>query len=981
MLTKYHAKYFALELSKRSPSNSLDKFTASLFDAQVDLNPHQVEAALFAFQSPLSKWAILADEVWLGKTIEAWILLSQKWAERKRKILIIAPANLRKQWSQELQDKFFLSSTILESKSFNEQTKKGNFNPFIQENIVIASYQFVRSKEAYIKAIEWDLVVIDEAHRLRNVYKPWNKIARAIKEMLEGRPKVLLTATPLQNSLLELYGLVGFIDDNVFGDQKSFKSQFSRAENTSDTGAFDDLKARLRSVCKRTLRRQVLEYIKYTNRIALVEEFYQTPDEQRLYEMLSDYLSREELYALPASQRSLMELIMRRLMASSTYAISDTFTGLINKLYTLIDTIKTESLEVQLPKMDMSLIDSLSTNFEEYDEFAEEWTEEDEEVEWEDGKKKKKKFTLLDIPKIEDEIGFLTECESLAKGISKNSKWEKLTIALNKGFEELEKIRQRSEDHKYPLKKALIFTESTRTQLYVKGILEENGYAGKIVLFNGSNADPESQKVYKEWLGKHAGTDKITGSKTADMRAALVEYFRDEAVIMIATEAAAEGINLQFCSFVINYDLPWNPQRIEQRIGRCHRYGQKSDVVVLNFLNKSNEADQRVYQLLAQKFKLFEGVFGASDEVLGSIENGMDLERRIAKIYGGCRTENEISHAFDQLQLELDQEITETIDSAKQSLLSNFDEEVAQKLKFRKNEAEASLDKYQNWLWNVTKYALKEEATFGEDYSFTLKTNPFSPEKIFLWPYRIGKNIEDANIYRIGHPLAENVITECLGYQTETRELVLDYTQSGKNISLVKNLIGTGGWMKLTKLSIDAFESEDILVLTTITDTGDIIDQELSEKILSVWWSEWRILSIWENTLETTIQKVYESEKQKLLERTDKRNAVYFQEETEKLEKWADDHTKSLEIALKETKAKIKEYTREAKKSENPTDQLELQQKIQTLTKEQQKLRREIFELEDKILAERDRMIDILKARKHEKITEEKVFTIHFKIV
>ena len=464
------------------------------------------------------------------------------------------------------------------------------------------------------------------------------------------------------------------------------------------------------------------------------------------------------------------------------------------------------------------------------------------------------------------------------------------------------------------------------------------------------------------------------------MRAALVEHFRDEATIMIATEAAAEGINLQFCSFIINYDLPWNPQRIEQRIGRCHRYGQKSDVVVLNFLNKSNEADQRVYELLAEKFKLFEGVFGASDEVLGSIENGMDLERRIAKIYGECRTENEISHAFDQLQLELDQEITETIDSAKQSLLSNFDEEVAQKLKFRKNEAEASLDKYQNWLWNVTKYALKEEAEFKEDYSFTLKTNPFSSERIFLWPYRIGKNIEDANIYRIGHPLAENVITECLGYQTEARELVFDYTQSEKNISLVKNLIGTTGWMRLTKLSIDAFEREDILVLTTVTDAGEILDQELSEKILSVWWREWKMIS-WENPLEEAIRKSYNEERQKLLERTDKRNAIYFQEETEKLEKWADDHTKSLEIALKDTKAKIKEYTREAKKSENPTDQLELQQKIQTLTKEQQKLRREIFDLEDKILAERDRMIDILKARKHEKITEEHLFTIRFTIV
>ena len=170
--TDFHAKYFAYELTKRSSSDSMQKLASTLVDAQVDLNPHQVEAALFAFRSPLSKGAILADEVGLGKTIEAGLVISQKWAERKRRILIIAPANLRKQWSQELQDKFFLSSTILESKSFNEHTKKGNFNPFIQENIVIASYQFVRSKEAYIKAIEWDLVVIDEAHRLRNVYKP-----------------------------------------------------------------------------------------------------------------------------------------------------------------------------------------------------------------------------------------------------------------------------------------------------------------------------------------------------------------------------------------------------------------------------------------------------------------------------------------------------------------------------------------------------------------------------------------------------------------------------------------------------------------------------------------------------------------------------------------------------------------------------------------------------------------------------------------
>lgn len=983
MITPHQAKYFALELSKRSPSNSLEKFTASLFDAQVDLNPHQVEAALFAFRSPLSRWAILADEVWLWKTIEAWILLSQKWAERKRKILIITPANLRKQWSQEMKDKFFLPSFILESKSFNETTKKGNFQPFVQDSIIIASFQFVRAKESYVKSVDWDLVVIDEAHRLRNVYKPGNKIAKAIKEMLAWRPKVLLTATPLQNSLLELFGLVGFIDDNVFGDQKSFKSQFARAESAPDASAFGDLKDRLKSICKRTLRRQVTLYVNYTNRIALVEEFHQSKEEQQLYNMLSSYLARDKLFALPASQKILMELMMRRLLASSTYAISQTFSALIQKLNALIKIINDEEDQREKERenidIDTVLIEELSQNFEEYDEFAEEYEEDDDDSE--NPEKKKSKFDVADIPAILEEITFLTECETLAKSISRNSKWEKLAIALSKGFEELEKVRDRSIDKKFPLKKALIFTESTRTQLYVKGVLEANGYAGKIVLFNGSNNDPESRAIYQAWLEKNAWTDKISGSKTADIRAALTEYFRDEAVIMIATEAAAEGINLQFCSFVINYDLPWNPQRIEQRIWRCHRYGQKSDVVVLNFLNLSNAADQRVYKILAEKFKLFEWVFWVSDDVLGNIDNGVDLERRIARIYSWCRTDNEISSAFDTLQSDLDFEITETINTARTTLLSNFDEEVSQKLKFRKSEAEASLDKYQNWLWSVTQHALETQAVFSDDYSFTLKENPFSSEKIYLGPYRIGKNIEDAHIYRIGHPLAENVINECLEYDTPSREIIFDYTNSWKNITLVRNLVGTSWWIKLTKLSIEAFESEDINIFTTVDDKGNLIDHDLTQMIFSVWWTEKRESWVMSDSIVDLMKKSYEDDKEKLLQITDRRNAEYFQEETEKLEKWSDDQTKSLEIALKDTKSKIKEHTREAKKSENPVEQLELQQKIQLLTREQQKLRREIFELEDKILAQRDLMINILKAKKTERVTEEPIFTVRFTIV
>jgi SNF2 family DNA or RNA helicase len=274
-ITAYHAKFFAFELTKRVSSDSVEKLASALVDAQVDLNPHQVEAALFAFRSPLSKGAILADEVGLGKTIEAGLVISQKWAERKRKILIISPANLRKQWGQELQDKFFLNTLILEAKSFNEKIKEGNLNPFDQtDQVVICSYQFAKSKAPYLSQTNWDLVVVDEAHRLRNVYKPGNVTARTIKQTLEPFPKVLLTATPLQNSLLELYGLVSIIDGHLFGDLKSFKAQYSRIETSTDSSVFEELKERLKPISKRTLRRQVLEYIRFTERKAFVFEFF-----------------------------------------------------------------------------------------------------------------------------------------------------------------------------------------------------------------------------------------------------------------------------------------------------------------------------------------------------------------------------------------------------------------------------------------------------------------------------------------------------------------------------------------------------------------------------------------------------------------------------------------------------------------------------------------------------------------------------------
>lgn len=956
-LTPYHAKYLAFELTKRCSSDSLQKLTSSLSDAQVDLNPHQVEAALFAFRSPLSKGAILADEVGLGKTIEAGILLSQKWAERKRKLLIIVPSSLRKQWNQELIDKFFLPSLILETKSFNLEIKKGNLNPFTQDEIVICSYHFARSKDSYIKLINWDLIVIDEAHHLRNVYKPTNKIANTIKDAVALSPKILLTATPLQNTLLELYGLVSVIDDYAFGDLKSFKSRFSRLTGEDN---FDDLKGRLKPICQRTLRRQVLEYIKYTNRIPITQEFYPTENEQKLYNLVSDYLQGPNLYALPASQRQLMTLILRKLLASSTYAISATLEALAKRLEVII-VHHTQSLAI--------LEEAISGNIETFDEVKEEWAEEDDE-----SAREEPAYTAEDLKLIRAEIHSLHDFHALAKSIQKNSKGEVLLTALQRGFAQAQE--------KGANKKAVIFTESTRTQEYLKKILDSTEYKGKIVLFNGSNNDRESKEICKKWLAKHEGTDRVTGSRTADMRAALVDCFRDEAEILIATEAGAEGINLQFCSLVVNYDLPWNPQRIEQRIGRCHRYGQKHDVVVVNFLNKKNAADQRVYQLLSEKFRLFEGVFGASDEVLGTLESGVDFERRIAQIYQSCRTEEEIQSAFDALQKEMETEIDETMNITRQSLLENFDEEVHEKLRVNLQESKKYLSRFENWLWELTRYYLAPYADFAsDDHSFMLRKNPFPDEKIHSGPYRIGKNIEGANTYRAGHPLAQRIIETCKSLSLPRQELAFHYATTPKKITILESLVNKTGWLSVVNLTISSFETEDHILFCGLCDDGTELDDEICQRLFSLPATTKALDHLMNDEARALLSQIAHVRQSGILQETATRNAGFFDTEMGKLEKWADDIKSSLEIELKELDKEIKFRKTEAKKIPNLEEKVSAQRHIKELEKKRNTLRKNLYQAQDEVDVRKEKLIEDIEARLKQKLERNELFAIRWQVV
>lgn len=959
MSTPYHAKYFAYELTRQG-EEGVDRLSRSLFDACVDLNPHQIEAAIFALRSPVAKGVLLADEVGLGKTIEAGLAVCQCWAENLRRILVICPASLRKQWGIELQEKFHLPVLVLDAKTYRQEYREGNPEPFASNAIVICSMHFASNRATEVKAIQWDLVVIDEAHKLRNAYRESNRMGQNLRWALEDRRKILLTATPLQNSLLELYGLSTLIDEHLFGDLPSFRTQYVNVG-----GDLDDLRQRLRSFSTRTLRSQVAEYIPYTERRLLTRPFKPSDHEHGLYEAVSDYLKREDTYALPQSQRHLTALIVRKLLASSSQALAGTLEVLKNRLISIRDAAMEDS----------SLVDRIIEDEEVEDELLDEML--DGEFDDTDAERRSDQAPSqqVDKQKLSAEIEELTRYTTWARSIGVDTKTRSLLTALDVGFAEMEQLGAK--------RRAVIFTESRRTQQFLKDFLEGNGYAGQVVTFNGTNKEPDSTRIYNRWLEKNENTGRASGSRPIDIRTAIIEHFEHQGTILVATEAAAEGINLQFCSLVVNYDLPWNPQRIEQRIGRCHRYGQKHDVVVINFLNERNAADQRVYELLKEKFRLFTGLFGASDEVLGSIESGVDFERRVLDIYQQCRTSEEINTAFTALQAELEDSIQSRLMETRRLLLEHLDQDVHERLKVNLSGARERLGLVERMFWTLTQFVLADKAEFDNaSLSFRLDT-PLDPAIRTGTYHMISKERENVTgdfLYRLGHPLGEYVVAQGKVWPAPVAKVEFDVSSHAARISLIEALKGTSGWLTLQLLVIDSFERAEYLLFSASTDGGGALDQETCEKLFNC---DGRVVKAVDLPAADSERLRADAERHALatISKALERNNRYFNEAREKLEKWADDKILASEKELRDTKEQIKALNRQARHATAVDEQRLIQEKIRQLEMKKRRQRQQIFDIEDEIIVKRDQLIDALERRMQQKTTSKSLFTIRWTVV
>jgi len=964
MITDYHASYYAHELS-RVGGSGVDRLGRALFDACVDLNPHQIEAALFALRSPLSKGVLLADEVGLGKTIEAGLVLCQYWAERRQNILVVSPASLRKQWALELSEKFNLPSIVLDAKIYKDQQKRGVPNPFRDKQIIICSMHFAASRAEELKEIAWDLVVIDEAHKLRNAYRESNRLGQRIRWATEDRKKLLLTATPLQNSLLELYGLSTLIDDRLFGDLASFRTQY-----INYGGDVSGLRERLGAFCWRSLRSQVIEFVRYTERKLITRPFQPTEQEHKLYEAVSSYLMRDETYALPSGQKHLLTLLVRKVLASSPHAVAGTLEIMRDRLLKLRDETK----------QDASALDLLISGEAIDDDLLDEILEDEEDASLDDEtptpeKEPELQVKKIDLEKLNAEIDELTDYIRWARSLGIDTKTRALLKALDIGFSVMKEMGA--------AKKVVVFTESRRTQNWLKDFLEGNGYAGQVLTFNGTNKDDASGQIYQEWLAANKESGRATGSRQVDLRAAIIDRFREQASILIATEAGAEGLNLQFCSAIVNFDLPWNPQRIEQRIGRCHRYGQKHDVVVINFLNERNAADRRVYELLEHKFNLFTGVFGASDDVLGSIETGVDFERRILEIYQGCRSEEEIQVAFEKLQADLEEQIKTKMGDTRKMLLEHFDEDVHDRLKVNLTGTQERLDRIGRLFWMVTRYILNNNADFDDkSFSFSLHNSPVAnvSDGHYQLISKTQDNVLGEYLYRLSHPLGEYVIHEAIKKSCPLAEVVFDITGHSTRIVVVERLKGKSGWMSLQHLHIDSFDSEEYLLFSGMDDAGNNIDQETCEKLFNCNGQVRAIAAIPDSAKERLMRDQERHAKATLAKNLEENNR-HFSEARDQLDKWAEDMEMATQKELDDTKRQIRDLQRRSRQAPTIEEQHSLQEEIAKLERKKRTLRERIFDIEDEIAEKRDLLVESLEKRMQQKTIVTPVFTIRWRVI
>jgi hypothetical protein len=821
-----HRRYHAEELVRLRRAAEGRRYAASQRQGRIDANPHQIDAVMFALRRIPEGGCILADEVGLGKTIEAGLVIAQMLAEGASRILIVLPRTLMGQWQQELYELFGIEA--METADDSVDINGGG--------VFLAGREYAggeRGFERLTKSEPFDLFVVDEAHELfAGIYRrfdrsgiyqedsPHARTAHRVSKLMGASPVLLLTATPMQNSLLELWGLLHYIerDQMLLGSLPTFRDLFCEAAHgrTLADGQAHELRRRLGGVVQRTLRRQAQEFLDkpFVRRRAQLFEYSMSPEEKSLYDDVTAYLLEPDLCAFRGRSRQLLLIGFHRLMASSTAALASSLERVAGRLGALLNGVS----EDVLPDTGSALMEDL-----EDDDAVEEGSE----------------AAPPTSQRVQTEHDRVTAFVRRARALPYDSKAEAL-------MEVVKEIGGRSDGND----KVVIFTESLTTQKYVEEFLiDKVGLARPdITLFRGNNEGPRATEALARWnadvgdaLPHHARP-----SQAVALRLALVHEFKTYSRVFISTEAGAKGLNLQFCDTLINYDLPWNPQRIEQRIGRCHRYGQRRDVTVINFLAKDNEAQRLTFEILSTKLELFGQVLDMSDAVLHESHSdgspqladtlGPDFAGRLRRIWDRARSIGEVEDELRRLRDSIDErrsELERVRDETMGLIESRLDESVRQVFRRIQEELPSTLAELDSELERVA-VAYLDTVSVGHTLEAdgdrrVLRVFPSSGLPVDLadgFSVWVGhaSDIEEGESLHPAHPLVLAAVAEARG--AGQGSFVLRFRSREDSSEGLKERRGTRGRLALTRIEYRGFESEDRLVVTAVLEDAGVLRPE-----------------------------------------------------------------------------------------------------------------------------------------------------------
>lgn len=834
-------RYLAEDLVRRRRSDEQRRYSAPQRAARIDANPHQVEAVIFALARIREGGCILADEVGLGKTIEAGLVMAQLMAEGARRVLLLAPKPLLGQWRQELFQLFDIQAR-------EGQPRVGGFEG---EGVFLLGREAAGSekgRDALLSSETFDLCVIDEAHEVfAGLYRrfdklgeykddaPYARTAGRVYDVLTASrtPVLLLTATPIQNSLTELWALVRFVDPlgTLLGDLSTFREVFCAGDDRQlAPGQDQELRDRLRVVLQRTLRRQAQSFLEkpFVNREARLFDYTMNPPERALYDDVTRYLLEPGIQAFQGKHRHLLLLGFHRRLASSTRALAASLEGVANRLRRLLkrdQTAAADDADVQTIVSDLEDEDADSQDNSDGESGSTEST------------------PVIDMGALQHELqrveGFVQRARALG---SDDSKFRALLRALQ-FVKEREKLGQGAG-------KLVIFTESLVTQDYLRERLIESRLVadGEITLFRGTNDSKRAHQALERWREEVPQDEGGRPSIDIATRLALVHEFKTRSRVFISTEAGAKGLNLQFCNAVVNYDLPWNPQRIEQRIGRCHRYGQQHDVTVINFLARDNEAQALTFEILSQKLELFGTVLDASDQVLhraggpdsGALVSalGADFEAELRRIYERARTLEEVASELRALRDHVAEErarFEETHSRTADLIEERLDEGVQRVFRLRKESVPRALAELDRDLRSVVLAYLDakgvpyERVALPDVELLHVKPSGALPHELRDGiSAAIGASKEHTSLH-LGHPLVLAAVAEARA-ASASLSAVVRLPQNAPDV--LRAHAGKRARLRLVKLSFDGFEQEELLVPVVVLADGEVLETKIGAALL-----------------------------------------------------------------------------------------------------------------------------------------------------